>query len=183
MLDGGDERMRVVEEDGVGFDEALADVLGHARAEGFVDLSAVEGAAEFFDGGDAEFLVDAQDASGVETRVLVDGDNFGGYFGAKFFKTSEFAFENDFADGEGDGFTDAFVGGEIGLVADEFVDAFAKAADGGSGAAVGADFVGVVAFYGEELGERGETVGDFGVTERSGGRHRRVMLLWGSMQD
>ena len=52
--------------------EPLPNVMRHSCAQTLLDLAAVEAFAQLLNRGDSEFLVNPQDAFGIETRIPAD---------------------------------------------------------------------------------------------------------------
>ena len=91
-----------------------------------------------------------------------DGNEFGARFGPEILKARKRAGKDDLAERSIEAFADAGIDAKIGIVPNEFVHAF-EAADGGCGAAIGPDFVGVRLLEREQLGESGEVISDLSV--------------------
>src|SRR5581483_7601133 len=117
--------MGVIEQDGLGLDETVANVLGHASAEYALDLPAVESGTECLDRGDAKLFVDAKDTPRVKARMHAELDQFGCGVRADLLESFEGACFDDLANGAADCVADASVDAQIGVTADQLVDALA----------------------------------------------------------
>ena len=144
-------------------DQTLFHVLRHARAESPLDLTAFEPRTQSLYCRNAKLLVNAQHASWVQPWVRADRDEFRAGFGPELLETCKRASEDNLAERTIESFADTGIDAQISIAPNEFVDAFAQAADGGRGAAICADLVRIRILDREQLGESGEAVSDLGI--------------------
>src|SRR5579871_4354694 len=107
FLDGGLKIVRTVEQHRMSLGQALLDMLGHAQAEDFLNLAAVEFFAQFINGGDAELLVNPLDTLGIKARMRIYARDRRRSLRSQRFQFPQAARLDDFPDGGSDGVTDA----------------------------------------------------------------------------
>src|SRR6185312_3493275 len=113
---------------------------------------------------------DAKDATGIEARMRAQFDKFRGGVGAKLLQAFQGSGFDNFADGAADGVANTGVDTQIGVAADQFVDALAQAADDSGRPTVRPDLIGIGLLDGEHLCQRGEAVRDLRIAQAFGPR-------------
>jgi len=106
-----------------------------------LNLAAVEFFAEFWNGGNAKLFIDALDALWVEARMVVDARDRRRGLRAQGFQFPKGAGPDDFTDGGGDGVADAGILRQVGIILDEFLEAFGHIAQLRGGALICFDLV------------------------------------------
>ena len=160
------EIIRPVQQHGMGLGQALPDMLGHAQAQTPFDLAAFQLFAQFFHGRDAELLVDALDALGIEPRIVVDARDLGRGLRPQGFQLPQAAGPNDLPDGGGDGVADARILRQVGVVLDEFLEAFRHVPELRGRPLIGFDLVRIFLLGRQELRKARQPVRNLGIAEK-----------------
>ena len=151
MLNGRNQRVRVVEQDSVSLNKTLPDMLRHARAKGLANLAVIQRLPQFRNGRDSQLFKDTQHPSRIESRMLIDRHDLRRHLCPKLFKTAQPAFQHNLAHSKRDRFADPFIGRQVPFIAHQFVHAFAEASNRRGCPAVGPNLIGILTFDSEKL--------------------------------